>query len=122
MLFQGNVQEPNAINSSLLPSIRPGTAHVARDVISQLMKLLCGGEQIGTEAHTASNSWTCPTTPQLDLHQCQRRLSLETHFTIDPVAKTLQPQSLPTFSDDLKMDFEDHMSAVRGSNEARTLN
>jgi hypothetical protein len=121
-LFQDNVQEPNAIHSSLLPIVRPGTAHVTRDVISQLMKMLCGGEQIVTEAQTASSSWTCPrTTPQLDITQCQRRLSLEAHFPIDTVTKTSQPQSVPTFSDGLQMDFEDNVSAMRGSNEARTV-
>jgi len=44
---QGNVQDTSAIYSSLLPIVRPGTAHIARDVICQLMKMLCGGEQIG---------------------------------------------------------------------------
>jgi hypothetical protein len=84
--------------------------------------MLCGGEQIGSEAQTASSSWTCPRTkPQLDVAQCQRRLSLEAHLPIDPVAKTSQPQSVPTFSDGLQMDFEDNISAMRGSNEARTV-
>jgi len=46
LLFQGNVQDPNAIHSSLLPIVRPGTAHVARDVIGHLMKMLSGDEQI----------------------------------------------------------------------------
>jgi hypothetical protein len=86
------------------------------------MKMLYGGEQIGTEAQTASSSWTCPrATPQLDITQCQRRLSLEAHFPIDPVAKTSQPQSVPTFPDGLQMDFENKISAMRGSNEARTV-
>jgi len=54
LLFQDNVQDPNAIYSSVLPIVRPGTAHVARDVICQLMKMLCEGEQIGgsNEART----------------------------------------------------------------------
>jgi len=47
VLFQGNVQDTNAVHSSFLPIVRPGTAHVARDVICQLMKMLRGGEQIG---------------------------------------------------------------------------
>jgi len=54
VLFQGNVHDTSAIYSSLLPIVSPGTAHVARDVICQLMKMLCGGEQTGgsNEART----------------------------------------------------------------------
>jgi hypothetical protein len=56
VLFQGNVQDTNAIYSSFLPIVRPGIVHVARDVICQLMKMLCGGEQIGgsNEARTVN--------------------------------------------------------------------
>jgi hypothetical protein len=87
------------------------------------MKIICGDEQIGTAAQTTSCSWTCPrTTLQLDLGQCQRRWSLETHFPIDTVATVSQPQSVPTLSDGLQMDFEDNISAIRGSNEAGTVN
>jgi hypothetical protein len=56
VLFQGNVHDTNAINSSFLPVVSPGTAHVARDIICQLMKMLCEGEQIGgsNEARTVN--------------------------------------------------------------------
>jgi len=54
--FQDNVQDTNAIYSCLLPIVRPGTAHVSRDVIWQLMKMLRGVEEIGgsNEARTVN--------------------------------------------------------------------
>jgi hypothetical protein len=56
VLFQGNDQDTNARYSSFLPVVGPGATHVARDVICQLMKMLCGGEQIGrsNEARTVN--------------------------------------------------------------------
>jgi hypothetical protein len=123
VLLQANIQDPNTIPSSFLPTVTAGTAHVARDVISLLMKLLCEGEQIGTEAQRASNSWTCPrTAPQVEIPASQRRLSLETYFPIDSIAKGLAPQSTPRLSDVVQMDFEDSIPAILGSKEARTVN
>lgn len=56
VLFQSNVQDTKAMYSPFLPIVRPRTAHVARDVICRLTKMLCGGEQIGrsNEARTVN--------------------------------------------------------------------
>ena len=122
MLFQGNVQDPNERASCLLPNLTPGTALVARDIISQLMQLFGGSEQIGTEAMRACNSWTCPPTkPQIGIPPCQRRLSLETHFPINFLAKSLQPQPQSPLSDEVPMEFEDNIAGMCESSEARML-
>jgi hypothetical protein len=121
-LFQENIPDTRTIASSLLPVVTPGTARVARDIISQLMSLFSGGEQTRRGAPGGCNSWTCPSTKQQpEIPQFQRRLSLDTFFPVDSSAKSppSRPLSLHLPSDVMRMDTGDIVVTVAGSNEAR---
>jgi hypothetical protein len=119
-LFQGNIQDDTRmIATSVLPVVTPGTARVARDVITQVISLFDGGEQTDQGTQAASSSWTCPRIEQQTETPQRRNRSLGTLFPVDSSVISLpsRPANLDLPPDVVHVDAED-MATVAGSNEA----
>ncbi|XP_023723847.1 serine/arginine repetitive matrix protein 1 [Cryptotermes secundus] len=117
---QANIQD-TVMARSLLPVVAPGTARVAREVISQLMQLLSGGEGTATRPQNSYSNWTCPqTTQQLERSPCQRHRSLDAFFPVDSSTTNtnVRPQSLPLTSGQIKMEAEDVAATMSASHKA----